>query len=84
MLRIIIVFLLLGSSLLTTTAYGQGGQVGEAALLNKIALYSKAHPSACLFVHTDKTVYTNNEEIWFSAYLLKTSSWHLKIILCCR
>ena len=51
MLRIIIVFLLLGSSLLTTTAYGQGGQVGEAALLNKIALYSKAHPSA-LFVCT--------------------------------
>lgn len=78
MLRIIIVFLLLGSSLLTTTAYGQGGQVEEAALLNKIALYSKAHPSACLFVHSDKTVYTNNEEIWFSAYLLKTSSLALE------
>ena len=78
MFRIIIAFLLLGSSFVITTAYGQDVQVEESALLDKITLYSKAHPSACLFVHSDKTVYTNNEEIWFSAYLLKTSSLALE------
>ncbi|TFB31848.1 hypothetical protein [Pedobacter alluvionis] len=25
-----------------------------------------------LFVHFDKTVYTNNDQVWFSGYLLKT------------
>ncbi|WP_158797658.1 hypothetical protein [Pedobacter sp. L105] len=49
----------------------------EAALntdifLEKFAVYSKAHPDNLLFVHTDKTVYTNNETIWFSGYLIRT------------
>lgn len=73
-----VVFILLCSVLLSTNTYGQAGKVDEATLLQKIALYSKTHPSTCLFVHTDKTVYTNNEEIWFSAYLLKASFQELK------
>jgi len=71
-------FVLLCSSLIAISAYGQGVKADETLLLKKIALYSKAHPSACLFVHIDKTIYTNNEDIWFSSYLLKTSSLTLK------
>jgi hypothetical protein len=29
---------------------------------------------ALLYLHTDKNIYTNNEEIWFSAYLLNRGS----------
>jgi hypothetical protein len=49
-------------------------QTSEDAVLKKLELYSKANPTNLLFVHTDKTVYTNNETIWFSAYLLKSES----------
>lgn len=30
-------------------------------------------PKSVLFVHFDKTVYTNNEDVWFTAYLLKNN-----------
>ncbi|HMH33346.1 MAG TPA: hypothetical protein VK543_09970, partial [Puia sp.] len=36
----------------------------------KIDQYAKANPSATLFVHFDKTVYSNFENVWFQAYLL--------------
>jgi len=35
-----------------------------------MALYSKINASGLLFVHTDKTLYTNNESIWFAGYLI--------------
>ena len=37
----------------------------------KMARYAKAKPSANLFVHFDKNVYTNSETVYFTAYLLK-------------
>jgi len=37
---------------------------------NKMDAYSKTHPSSTLFVHFDKTLYTNNDNVWFTAYLL--------------
>ena len=43
-------------------------------LWEQFTAYSKANPHNLLFVHTDKTIYTNNEQIWFSGYLLKSES----------
>jgi hypothetical protein len=34
--------------------------------------FRQTHPTAFLFVHHDKGIYTNNEKIWFGAYLLHT------------
>lgn len=44
--------------------------VDNKILKEKFELYHKAHPPTKLFVHIDKTVYTNNEKIWFGAYLI--------------
>lgn len=48
--------------------------LSDQALLEKLAIYSKANPTNLLFVHTDKTIYTNNETVWFSAYLIKSTT----------
>ncbi|MEO5682342.1 MAG: hypothetical protein ABIQ88_06850 [Chitinophagaceae bacterium] len=37
----------------------------------KINQYNVAHPKQVLFIQTDKTLYTNNETVWFAAYLLQ-------------
>lgn len=41
------------------------------SLTGKMHYYSLQHPSATLFVHFDKTIYTNNETVWFTGYMLK-------------
>lgn len=46
--------------------------VSDEVILEKLDLYAKRYPDNLMFVHTDKTLYTNNETIWFSAYLLKS------------
>ena len=51
---------------------------GRDSLVTKMDQYAIAHPDAALYLHTDKTIYTNNESIWFSAYLLKISAEHSK------
>jgi hypothetical protein len=51
-------------------AYGQSTTSLETEMLKKLSLNAKAYSSAALFVHTDKTLYTNSENIWFAAYLL--------------
>ncbi len=37
----------------------------------KMHYYNLQKPYAALFVHFDKTVYTNNESVWFTGYILK-------------
>ncbi|MEJ7780755.1 MAG: hypothetical protein WKF68_14325 [Daejeonella sp.] len=54
------------------TAKAQTDILDGNVLLEKLDNYSRSNPSALLFVHTDKTLYTNNETIWFSAYLIKS------------
>jgi len=44
----------------------------------KIIQYKKSHSSDILFLHTDKTVYTNNEQVWFSAYLVNVPAGEMK------
>ncbi|CAM4413784.1 hypothetical protein SAMN06265348_12025 [Pedobacter westerhofensis] len=48
----------------------QAQSLNNALLEQKFRQYTKANPSTSLFLHIDKGIYTNNESIWFSAYLL--------------
>ncbi|GAB3934513.1 hypothetical protein [Mucilaginibacter myungsuensis] len=45
-----------------------------ATLNDKLALYAKKHAAPVLFLHFDKTIYTSNEEVWFTGYLLNADS----------
>lgn len=47
--------------------------VNQQQLTQNIYLHNLAHPSPAIFVHFDKTIYTNNETVWFTGYLLKCS-----------
>jgi hypothetical protein len=47
------------------------GQMNQDQLSDKIKVYGKVKTSTALFVHFDKTIYTNNETVWFTGYLLK-------------
>src|SRR5688572_11244544 len=71
MIKHLLIFLLLGS--LTNCANCQEDFSGKEIIMTKLNQYAKAHPDNVLYLHTDKTIYTNNETIWFSGYLLKTS-----------
>ena len=53
-------------------AFSQGS-FSTDSIAWKMHLYELKHPSATLFVHFDKNVYTNNETVWFTGYLLKSS-----------
>jgi hypothetical protein len=50
----------------------------QQQLTEKMALYDLAHSSPALFIHFDKTIYTNNETVWFTGYLLQAGSIELK------
>ncbi len=63
MLKQILYFLFLCH--LTIYSYGQD------VIAEKIRINGLANPSAKLFVHFDKNVYSSNEMAWFTAYLLE-------------
>lgn len=44
---------------------------------HKLILYQQKSPSSLLFVHFDKTLYTNNDNVWFTAYLLNCNNMQL-------
>lgn len=46
--------------------------INNALLEEKFEYFNTKHSSAILFLHIDKSVYTNNEKIWFGAYLIDT------------
>ncbi|GAB2692111.1 hypothetical protein GCM10027037_14330 [Mucilaginibacter koreensis] len=46
--------------------------------ISRLEWYSKSKPSALIYVHFDKGVYTNNENIWFTAYVLKDAGLPLE------
>ncbi|KQC00405.1 hypothetical protein AQF98_13065 [Pedobacter sp. Hv1] len=46
---------------------------GQDHLEAKMKSYDLSKPYANLFVHFDKNVYSNNETIWFTGYLLKSN-----------
>ncbi len=51
-------------------ASAQTTAFGDNIVAEKLSHYSKSHPSEILFVHLDKNIYTNNEQVWFSAYFI--------------
>jgi hypothetical protein len=67
------IFFCILSLSLFSTAQAQS-KLSDEAFLEKLALYSQSDPTGLLFVHTDKTLYTNNEDLWFSAYLLNSGA----------
>ncbi|WP_205511600.1 hypothetical protein [Longitalea arenae] len=50
-------------------AYGQTDDISS-----RMAAYALAKNSDQLYLHTDKHIYTNNEQIWFSAWMLQCGS----------
>lgn len=54
----------------TTKVAAQEHNSFTDTLQQKLNLYRQTHPSSNLFVHFDKTLYTNNDNVWFTAYLL--------------
>ncbi len=61
--------------------YGQGypsDTLTTESLRQKIESYNISHPSVLLFLHTDKTLYTNNETIWFNSYLISKNKSSLE------
>jgi len=44
------------------------------SLAKKIQYYSAKKQQGVLFAHFDKTIYTNNENVWFTAYLLNADA----------
>lgn len=65
MYKIILLFFIIAFTVKT-----EAQPFDNKVLKEKFELYHKAHPPTKLFVHIDKTVYTNNEKIWFGAYLI--------------
>jgi len=56
--------------LVVTNLYAQKNEAMPDSLLQKIHFYGLKKRSSVLFAHFDKTVYVNNENVWFTAYLL--------------
>ncbi|MNJ97706.1 MG2 domain protein [compost metagenome] len=50
---------------------------GQSNIAQKIAFNHLANPTTNLFVHFDKNIYSNNETVYFTAYILKTEKFHL-------
>ncbi|MFD1256693.1 hypothetical protein ACFQ3S_07780 [Mucilaginibacter terrae] len=57
-------------SMFALRVYGQGNTHLGDSLQHQLNLYRQSNPSSLLFVHFDKTLYTNNDNVWFTAYLL--------------
>jgi hypothetical protein len=43
-----------------------------SSIIDKIELYEYSQSNSKIFTHFDKTIYTNNEDVWFTTYLLQT------------
>lgn len=56
--------------LINTLARAQGNNAIIDTILKHAEYYKVKHTDALMFVHLDKTVYVNNDMMWFTAYLL--------------
>lgn len=67
--------LILCCALLTSQfAYAQNIDTIAKNIAKQLNYYQAKTEGAALFVHLDKTVYVNNEAIWFAAYLLNCTA----------
>jgi hypothetical protein len=74
--RCLVICILLISTALSTRA--QVAHEEADPLETQIKLYGIKKASPVLFVHFDKTIYTNNEEVWLTAYLLNADAGAVK------
>jgi hypothetical protein len=51
--------------------FGSKSSFAQDEIAQKIDWYGKAKPTTNLFVHFDKNVYSNNEIVYFTGYLIK-------------
>lgn len=68
------------SILLSLSQIASGQQMFSLStdpLQEKFNFYKLAHPEHRLFVHFDKNIYTNNETVWFTGYLLNEHPPHI-------
>ena len=42
------------------------------SVANNLTNYASKNKSSELFIHFDKNIYTNNDQVWFTGYMLKT------------
>lgn len=68
MLRSLYIFFLLIGPPLSLSA--QTNNVMQDSVERNIKVYNAGNKSPVLFVHFDKSVYANNENVWFTGYLL--------------
>ena len=52
------------------TLFAQNENAVISQLAKKIVIYGEKNRPEGLFCHFDKTIYTENESVWFTAYLL--------------
>jgi hypothetical protein len=68
-------FIIISFFALLNRAWGQTLTEDDSkSLQQKITAYGLINSENLLFVHFDKNVYTNNENVWFTAYLLKKAT----------
>lgn len=65
-IRIIFLLTLLSSAKL----YAQVSKIDSLSAV--IENYSNQNRSSVLFIHFDKNIYTNNDQVWFTGYILKS------------
>jgi len=69
MLKIIRILFLL-TLLISTKLNAQVSKIDS--LSSVIENYSNQNKSSVLFIHFDKNIYTNNDQVWFTGYVLKS------------
>jgi hypothetical protein len=57
-------------SLISCDLFAQQTTVKADTIADKLSLYGYKNQRPLLFIHFDKNVYTNNENVWFTGYFL--------------
>ena len=60
------IYLFLLTLLVSNSAIAQTNEIGN--IVNSIEQYNSKHLSEKIYLHTDKSVYINNEVCWFKIY----------------
>jgi hypothetical protein len=66
---IVCIFLL---SLFSCDLFAQQTTVKADSIADKLSLYGFKNQRPLLFIHFDKNIYTNNENVWFTGYFLNS------------
>jgi hypothetical protein len=68
-----ILFVLLFFKAVSLPVYAQQPKTLTDSIAERITWAGRQKSATTLFVHFDKTIYSNNENVWFTAYLVKTN-----------